>query len=84
MVSSISPSLLKKQENNRLDVSMNNKAPMKSPRSMVPLGSGKLQRAKTTLEAENSVVHTSKLDITKDEQGNKKINQYMMIKDLGK
>lgn len=84
MVSSISPSLFKKQENNRLDVSMNNKAPMKSPRSMVPLGSGKLQRAKTTLEAENSVVHTSKLDITKDEQGNKKINQYMMIKDLGK
>ena len=84
MVSSISPSQFKKQENNRLDVSMNNKAPLKSPRSMVPVGSGKLQRAKTTLEAENSVVHTSKLDITKDEQGNKKINQYMMIKDLGK
>ena len=82
--STISPSQFKKQENNRLDVSMNNKAPMKSPRSMAPLGSGKLQRAKTTLEAENSVIHTSKLDITKDEQGNKKINQYMMIKDLGK
>ena len=78
MPSSISPVLGKKPDQNKLDIS--NRMP-KSPSSFI---SGKLQRAKTTLEAENSVVHTSKLDVTKDEQGNKKINQYLMIKDLGK
>lgn len=68
----------KKLENNKLNISnIMNKAPNGSK-------SGKLQRAKTTLEAENSVVHTSKLDVTKDEQGNKKINQYLMMKDLGR
>ena len=77
--STISPTITKKPENNKLD-NLFNKMP-KSPSSMV---SARLARAKTTLEAENSVIHTSKLDITKDEQGNKKINQYLMIKDLGK
>jgi len=78
MPSSISPILGKKPEQNKLDIS---NRMTKSPSSFI---SGRLKRAKTTLEAENSVVHTSKLDVTKDEQGNKKINQYLMIKDLGK
>jgi hypothetical protein len=77
MTSSISPSMKKpEQVNNLLDVSN------RMPRS--PMISGRLKRAKTTLEAENSVINTSKLDVTKDEQGNKKLNNYLMIKDLGR
>ena len=71
----------KPENNNTNNLDISNRQIQKSPTSMV---SSKLKRAKTTLEAENSVIHTSKLDITKDEEGNKKINQYLLIKDLGK
>ena len=80
----VSP-LFKKTDNaNKLDTSNRLDISNRMPKSPASMTSARLKRAKTTLEAENSVVHTSKLDITKDEQGNKKINQYLMLKDLGK